>query len=50
MATKYRNLANPERARAMMGLRSSSAAQPHTPKPRKGTRGNRQRHAIRDWD
>lgn len=40
--------ANPERAAAMHGLRSSSAAQPHTPKPRKGTRGVRLQRAIKD--
>lgn len=40
--------ANPERAAAMAGLRSSNAAQPHTPKPRKGTRGVRLQRAIND--
>lgn len=35
---------------AMVGLRSSSAASPHTPKPKKGTRGNRKREAILDFD
>lgn len=40
--------ANPELNRAMHGLGSSSAAQPHTPTPRKGTRAERERQAIQD--
>lgn len=40
--------ANPAYAKAMHGLRSSSAAQRHTPKPRKGARTQRRRDAIRD--
>jgi len=40
--------ANLERAKAMHGLRSSNAAQPHVPRPRKGTRAERERQAIRD--
>lgn len=40
-------VANPALAQAMRGLRSSSAASPHTPKPRKGARGARKRAAIR---
>lgn len=40
--------ANPERAAAMHGLRSSNAAQPHVPKPRKGTRGEQLQRAIKD--
>lgn len=40
--------ANPERAAAMNGLRSSNAAQPHIPKPRKGTRGVQLQRAIND--
>lgn len=40
--------ANPEYAKAMHGLRSSSAAQRHTPRPRKGTRNQKQNQAIRD--
>lgn len=40
--------ANPGYAKAMHGLRSSSAAQRHTPKPRKGARTQRRRDAIRD--
>lgn len=41
-------VANPERARAMHGLRSSNAAQPHTSKSRKGTRARNNRRAIRE--
>lgn len=41
-------MANPELAHAMRELRKSSAAQRHTPKPRKGTRREREREAIRD--
>jgi hypothetical protein len=41
-------VANPELNRAMHGLGSSSATQPHTPRPRKGTRTERERQAIRD--
>ena len=40
--------ANPELNRAMHGLGSSNAAQPHVPTPKKGTRTARDRHAIRD--
>lgn len=40
--------ANPDYARAMAGLRGSSAASRHTPKPRKGTRRTQQLAAIRD--
>lgn len=40
--------ANPEIAQAMAQLRRSSAAQRHTPKPRKGTRAAKQRQAVRD--
>lgn len=40
--------ANPELSRAMHALRSSNAAQPHVPRPRKGTRAERERQAIRD--
>ena len=40
--------ANPEFARAMHALGSSSATQPHTPTPRKGTRTAQNRRAIRD--
>lgn len=43
----HRPPANPELARAMADLRRSSAASPHTPKPRKGTRSARKRAAIR---
>lgn len=40
--------ANPGLAAAMRDLRRSSAASPHTPAPRKGTRSARTRAAIRD--
>ena len=33
---------------AMQGLRRSSAAQPHTPKSRKGTRNSRKNTAIKE--
>jgi hypothetical protein len=39
---------NPEQARWMRELGKSSATQRHTPKPRKGTRRERERQAIRD--
>lgn len=39
---------NPEQAHWMRELSKSSAAQKHTPKPRKGTRRQRERQAIRD--
>lgn len=42
------NAANSELAAWMHQLRRSSAAQRHTPKPRKGTRRQRERQAIRD--
>jgi len=38
--------ANPELNRAMHGLGSSSATQPHTPTPQKGTRTEKARRAI----
>lgn len=37
---------NLERHKAMHGLRSSSAAQPHTARPRRGTRAHQRRRAI----
>ena len=40
--------ANPERAAAMAGLRGSNAAQPHVPKPRKGTRAVQLQRAVND--
>ncbi|MET3172929.1 UNVERIFIED_ORG: hypothetical protein ABIB52_000757 [Arthrobacter sp. UYCu721] len=40
--------ANPDLSRAMHGLRSSNAAQPHVPRPRKGARAERERQVIRD--
>lgn len=42
--------ANPEQAQWMHQLRSSNAASRHTPRPRKGTRAQRERQAIRDQD
>lgn len=47
--TKYRGIENKAYAQAMHGLRSSSAAQPHTPKKFKGTRTNQTRKAIREF-
>ncbi|MFI9629268.1 hypothetical protein [Streptomyces sp. NPDC052042] len=44
----FRPTANPEQAHWMRELGKSSAAQRHTPKPRKGTRRERERQAIRD--
>lgn len=44
----FRATANPEQARWMRELRKSSAADRHTPTPRKGTRRQRERQAIRD--
>lgn len=44
----YTPQANPERAHWMRELRKSSATTPQTPKPRKGTRREREREAIRD--
>lgn len=38
--------ANPELNRAMHGLGSSNAAQPHVPAPQKGTRRAQERRAI----
>lgn len=40
--------ANPELNRAMHGLGSSNAAQPHVPTPKKGTRSAQDRRAIRE--
>lgn len=40
---KYHNVANPERNRAMIGLRASSAAQPHKDSR---TKRARTRHAA----
>jgi hypothetical protein len=40
--------ANPELNRAMHGLGSSNAAQPHVPTPKKGTRTERDRSEIRE--
>ena len=51
MASKSRpyRVSNIERWKADHGRRSSSAAQPHTLKARKGTRGANKVRAIRDF-
>lgn len=51
-ATKnqYRPVRNEELYRAMQGKRSSNAATPMVPKPRKGTRTAQKQKAIRDWN
>lgn len=41
-------IGNLDRWKAMHGLRSSSAATPHTIRKRKGTRGANKRRAIRE--
>lgn len=41
-------VANPDLGHWNRELRRSSAASPQTPKPRKGTRRQREREAIRD--
>lgn len=46
---KHQGIENKSYAQAMHGLRSSSAAQPHTPKARKGTRTSQARKAIREF-
>lgn len=46
---RHRGTANPELAKAMRELRRSSAAQPHTPNPLKGSRQARKRQAINDY-
>lgn len=47
---KKHTWANPELAAAMRELRRSSAAQRHTPRPRKGSRPVRLQSAIRDQE
>lgn len=44
----FRPSANPEQAHWMRELAKSNAARPHTVKPRKGSRKERERQAIRD--
>lgn len=44
----FQPVANPELAHWMRELGKSSAASRHTPKPRRGTRAERERQAIRD--
>lgn len=48
--SKLRPARNEDRYRAMLGLRSSSAATPQTLKARKGTRTAQKQKAIRDWN
>ena len=45
---RFHGVANPGLAAGMRGLRSSNAAVPHVPKPRRGVRGVRDAAAIRD--
>ena len=44
--TKMRKVRNEACYQAMVEKRRSSAAQPHTPKPRKGTRSAHKRNAV----
>lgn len=44
----FRGTSNPEQAHWMRELGKSNAAQRHVPTPRKGTRRQRERQAIRD--
>lgn len=52
MAEKYQGVPNPELHKAMHGLRSSSAAQPHKDRRtrRARTRAEAERKAIKDND
>lgn len=52
MAEKYRGNANPEMHKAMHGLRSSSAAQPHQDKrtKRARTRADKLKKALEEQD
>ena len=45
--TRAYRVANPEFNRAIHGLGSSNTTQPHVPRPRKGTRTERERQEIR---
>lgn len=47
-APGFQPISNPDLARAMAELRRSSTTSRHTPAPRKGTRRQRERQAIRD--
>lgn len=49
-APKVHRVANLDRWKADHGRRSSSAAQPHTLKFKKGTRGAQRARAVRDFD
>lgn len=42
-------IANEEMGKAFRDLRSSNAAQPHVPSHKKGTRGAKNRAAIREY-
>lgn len=44
----FRPSANPEQAHWMRELGKGSAASPHVPTPRKGTRQERKRQAVQD--
>jgi hypothetical protein len=46
----FRSTASPEQAHWMREIGKSNAARPHTPKPRKGTRTERERLAFRQYD
>lgn len=46
--SKIEKVANPAYAEAMRELRRSSAASPHVPAPRKGTRSVKKRLHIRE--
>lgn len=46
---KHVPVRNEEQYRAMFARRLSSAADRHTPKPRKGTRTAQKQRALRDW-
>lgn len=47
-ASGFQPTSNPDLAHWMRELGKSSATSRHTPKPRKGTRRERERQAIRD--
>lgn len=47
---QHRPVRNEDCYRAMLGFRSSNAATPQVPKPRKGTRSAQKQKAIRDWN
>ena len=49
MNKQEHRIANAELGKAMHGLRSSNAAQPHVPSHKKGTRSTKNRAAIREY-